>query len=146
MSEAEVTLSIVRWLRGRGWKIVSYDYPQSGTGLFVHPADRSSKNFKSIVPDILAQKDGKGVWFENKDRYYAPDFNKIRFLRGTHDYDKSLTEAFSGLPSRLYYGVGLSRKEGEVKKSLNEKGKIEFLVTVDTDETVRVEYASDIDF
>jgi hypothetical protein len=52
-----VTKTILSYLSSKGWNIVAYDFPQSGTGIMLHP-DRnySEKNKGGIIPDIVAVK------------------------------------------------------------------------------------------
>ena len=53
MREEKVTISILKWLKKNDWKIISYDFPQSGTGLLIHPNStigRTSKNKGGIIP------------------------------------------------------------------------------------------------
>ena len=42
MTEEMVTKSILKWLIQLHWKIVCYDFPQSGTGYFLHPNNSKS--------------------------------------------------------------------------------------------------------
>ena len=37
MTEESVTKSILKWLMQNNWIIVCFDFPQSGTGHFLHP-------------------------------------------------------------------------------------------------------------
>ena len=36
MREEQVTKNILDWLESNGWKIICYDFPQSGTGVLLH--------------------------------------------------------------------------------------------------------------
>ena len=77
MSEEEVTNSIMDWLESCGWEIVSFDFPQSGTGRTLHPnpdVREHTKNKGGIIPDIVAIRNGIAAFFENKDRYVHSDF------------------------------------------------------------------------
>ena len=62
MTEENVTKKLLGWLQDNGWDIVCYDFPQSGTGIFLHPNDTLEKNKDSINPDIVAVKE-KNVYF-----------------------------------------------------------------------------------
>ena len=44
MNEEEVTKSILSKLRSDSWTIISFDFPQSGTGKTLHPNESSNKN------------------------------------------------------------------------------------------------------
>ena len=54
MREEQVTKNILDWLEGNGWKIICYDFPQSGTGVLLHlnNSNRTEKNKGGIIPDI----------------------------------------------------------------------------------------------
>ena len=54
MTEEQVTKSILKWLIDNDWKIVCFDFPQSGTGHFLHPNGSTEKNKDAINPDIVA--------------------------------------------------------------------------------------------
>ena len=119
MREEQVTKYILKWLINRGWEIVCFDFPQSGTGRFLHPNDSSQKNRGAINPDIVAVKDGKCVFFENKDRFYSSDFEKINDLITGNAYSKE-----------FYYGIGLPKikysKSAEKKSNL-----VDFIIGVE---------------
>ena len=46
MREEFVTINIIKWLKNYNWDIVCYDFPQSGTGVMIHPntIKKDSKN------------------------------------------------------------------------------------------------------
>ena len=67
MTEEELTISLLEFLQVKGWDIICYDFPQSGTGRMIHPDDTNSKTEGGIIPDIVALKDGICIFFENKD-------------------------------------------------------------------------------
>lgn len=37
ISEEKVTINIIKWLKENDWEIICYDFPQSGTGIMLHP-------------------------------------------------------------------------------------------------------------
>lgn len=57
MREEQVTKFILKWLLDTNWEIVCFDFPQSGTGHFLHPNGSTDKNKDTINPDIVAVKD-----------------------------------------------------------------------------------------
>lgn len=63
MREEEVTMILVKCLKKRGWKILSFDYPGSGTGFRLHKNGTNYKNKDTIVPDIIAVKGGRSLVF-----------------------------------------------------------------------------------
>lgn len=131
MREEQVTKYILKWLINRGWEIVCFDFPQSGTGRFLHPNDSSQKNRGAINPDIVAVKDGKCVFFENKDRFYSSDFEKINDLITGNAYSKAINNLLSTYSvNEFYYGIGLPKikysKSAEKKSNL-----VDFIIGVE---------------
>ena len=56
LKEAKVTVNILNWLEQEGWEIICYDFPQSGTGIMLHPNNQEgskSKNQDGIIPDLF---------------------------------------------------------------------------------------------
>ena len=87
MKEEQVTKALLKWLIDNNWKIICFDFPQSGTGRVLHPNNANDeKNKDSIIPDIVAVKDEVCVFFENKDRFYYPDYKKQHSLIISDDY------------------------------------------------------------
>lgn len=108
MTEEKVTKCLLKWLIDENWQIVCYDFPQSGTGRFLHPDGNNSKNEDSINPDIVAVRDNVCVWFENKDRFYYPDYEKINRLIETNDYSVSISNLLNGFKiDTIFYGIGI---------------------------------------
>jgi len=68
MKEEKVTKNILAWLESNGWEIISYDFPQSGTGVLLHlnSDKRTEKNKGGIIPDIIAVKNKIGVFMESE--------------------------------------------------------------------------------
>lgn len=136
MREEQVTKYILKWLISYKWEIVCFDFPQSGTGRFLHPNDKSQKNKGAINPDIVAVRDKKCVFFENKDRYYHPDFKKINELI----VDNSYTDAINSLLSaydvdEYYYGIGLP--ENKYSNNAKKDSKlVDFIIGVKEDGTI----------
>lgn len=141
MSEEKVTIIILNWLKQNGWKIVSYDFPQSGTGIRLkkNGAD-GEKNKGSIVPDIIAIKKNKCVFFENKDRYYYLDYKKVEALRFDNQYTDSIHQVLSSFDvNNLYYGIGMpfTKYKGQAKDNCE---MTDFIVTVTEDGSIKVVY------
>ena len=109
MGEEQVTKAILRHLLAQGWQIVSFDFPQSGTGRMLHPnGGGSEKNRGAIIPDIVAVKNSDCLFFENKDRFYLPDYEKVSRLIHTHDYDQAIATLLAPYPAaQIFYGIGL---------------------------------------
>ena len=48
MREERVTINILNWLESNGWKIICYDFPQSGTGVLLHPNSDENRTKKRV--------------------------------------------------------------------------------------------------
>lgn len=144
MKEEKVTINLLNWLESNGWKIICYDFPQSGTGVLLHPnseENRTAKNKGGIIPDIIAVKNNSALFFENKDRFYEPDFNKLFLLRTEQKYSNSLGQLLKGHDVKfIYYGVAISDVEKEIKKSKLHLEKIQFLISTDEEKNITIHY------
>ena len=108
MTEEQVTKFFLKILIENNWEIISYDFPQSGTGRLLHPDDNLEEDVPSINPDIVAYKDYVCLFFENKDRYYLDDFKKINILRTRNYYDCAIKKLLNGRKvNDFYFGIGL---------------------------------------
>lgn len=135
MSEEKITIHILDWLKSNGWEIVCFDFPQSGTGISLHPDDEhrqeGSKNKNSVIPDIVAHKNGIVAFFENKNRFYFDDFVKVKDLRENNNYTKSINKLLSSYSvEKIFYGVGLLDKAPVLKKALEYQDWVDFILTV----------------
>ena len=96
MTEEQVTKALLRYLTDNGWHIVCFDFPQSGTGRVLHPdSTDGQKNKDSIIPDIVAVKNNISLFFENKDRFYFPDYKKVNELIADNRYTKAIDKLLS---------------------------------------------------
>ncbi len=139
MTEEQVTKAILSWLIRRNWHIVSFDFPQSGTGRVLHSNNSDGeKNKGSIIPDIIAIKDQVCVFLENKDRYHFPDYQKVNNLIVDNQYTNSISALLYGYEIKnIYYGIGLPT----TKHKDNSKGTADltdFILGVETDKTIKV--------
>lgn len=144
MTEEQLTKILLDWLESNGWKIICYDFPQSGTGYSLHPNKdiRTTKNKGAIIPDIVAIKGSIAVFFENKDRFVASDFDKVNDLKTTSDYNESIEKLLinSGI-NEIFYGVGLPDTTNVKKSIAKHIEKIDFAVLVGIDKSVSVHYS-----
>ena len=139
MSEEFVTKSLIRWLMSSGWIIVCYDYPQSGIGKHLHPINTVSKTEGIIIPDIVAIKGTLVVHFENKNRFFLEDFNKVSYLKNTSDYDEAYSELLDGYKfTSIYYGVGMPYSPKNYSRSLSVAEKVDFMVFLKEDNSVQI--------
>lgn len=143
MKEEKVTKNILDWLEDNGWNIICYDFPQSGTGVLLHLNNekRTEKNKGGIIPDIIAIKSGNALFFENKDRFYEPDFDKLNEIRTKKKYSNSLDLLLDGFEVKnIYYGIGIPESEIELSKAKSHFQKIDFLISTNREKKVVIHY------
>ena len=144
MKEERVTINILNWLESNGWKIICYDFPQSGTGVLLHPNSdqmRTSKNKGGIIPDILATKNSVALFFENKDRFVLSDFEKLKEINTCGNYSNSLNAILSDFNvTSVYYGIGIPAVEKYIKKSLENIDGIDFLLSSSEDNEIQINF------
>lgn len=141
MSEEAVTKAILSSLIKNGWNIVCFDFPQSGTGILLHPdSSGNNKNKGAINPDIIAVKNEIGMYFENKDRTYLPDFQKVNLLRTQNCYINALTNLLKQFSIKyMYYGIGLPSQKC-TQSALDNKNLVDFIIGVNPDTTIQFIY------
>jgi len=137
MREEKVTINLLNWLESQGWSIICYDFPQSGTGLMIHPnsnVKHSEKNKDAIIPDIIAVKGTNAAYFENKDRFAKSDFDKLMEIKLTGNYSEGLTSLMKNDKIvKISYGIGIPSIMKEIQKSIEYLRDIDFLVSTDND-------------
>jgi len=139
MKEEQITKSILKYLVTLGWTVISYDFPQSGTGTIIQPThrDKRTKNKGAIIPDIIAIRSQKVVIFENKDHFVFSDFQKIDSLRTDNVYLESFTKVLKAYTYEgLYYGVGLPDSDKAKLNTEKNKFMIDFALFVNLDGTI----------
>ncbi len=134
---------MLNWLESNNWKVLCYDFPQSGAGILIHPniSKNSSKSKDGIIPDILAQRNGVTLFIENKDRFFYPDFVKLKKIKNEGGYTKGISELI--YPSNLlniYYGIGVYNYKKNVIKGLDNISGLDFLLSVNDSGSVNVDY------
>lgn len=109
ITEERITNYILDYLEENGWKILCFDYPQSGTGIYFKDENFSDKkNKNSINPDIIVTKDKISLYFENKSYYYQPDVDLIKKLKILNPYRKSIDMKLKETKNTVFfYGIGL---------------------------------------
>lgn len=143
MTEERVTKHILNWLESSNWTLVCYDFPQSGTGILLHPneAIKTEKNKGGIIPDIIAVKQHKAVFFENKNRFYKADFDKLKEIKTNDKYSEALSTLLKGHEVRaIYYGIGMPHTSKNIDKAREHLAQIDFLVVVDNEGQVAITY------
>lgn len=131
MTEEQVTKAILNALIKGEWKIIAFDFPQSGSGKMLHPNDNiSEKNKGGIVPDIVAVKNRLCLFFENKDRFVLGDFHKVSALINENQYSNSITVLLSDYSiDKILYGVAFPSGKWSSKSKLN-ASLVDFIVGV----------------
>ena len=138
MTEEQVTKTILKWLRTNNWNIICYDFPQSGTGRLLHPNGANEKNKGSINPDIVAVRDGVCLFFENKDRFYFPDYEKVNGLIVDNDYTDDIAKLLAGrVVNVFYYGIGLPTVKHK-KGSKEAAYLVDFIVGIEESEEITI--------
>ncbi|MDO5639603.1 MAG: hypothetical protein Q4G28_07005 [Neisseria sp.] len=147
MREEKVTRHIIKWLESSGWEIICYDFPQSGTGIMLHPDKgdaAAEKNKGGIIPDIVAVKGNIAVFVENKDKFVFSDFEKILFLKTSNLYARSLSNLLTGRGiSVICYGIGMPMEPKSLQKAMLHTEKIDFLILVEDGGAVNIGFVSD---
>lgn len=138
MTEEQVTKKILAWLIENQWQIICFDFPQSGTGKYLHPNEEyrnsETKNYAAFIPDIVSVKEDKVVFFENKNRFFLDDFIKLKSIREKNIYSESINTLLSKYEvNNYYYGIGAVKTEAFVKKSLPYLSHVDFIILVDND-------------
>ncbi len=143
MTEEQVTKAILKWLMDEGWDIVCYDFPQSGTGVLLHPNDSNEKNKDTVNPDIVAVKGSKCVFFENKSYFYYPDFEKVNMLRTSDRYSNAINDLLKNYSiDSICYGIGYPTNvhKNKAKESVE---MTDFIIGVEEDRSITQLYLSD---
>ena len=139
MTEEQVTKALLQHLTNNGWHIVCFDFPQSGTGRVLHPDNAySEKNKDSIIPDIVAVKNGISLFFENKDRFYLPDYKKVNSLIVDNQYTSAINDLVTSYDVKnIFYGIGLPVDKHK-EKSKESVDLVDFILGVNIDKTITV--------
>lgn len=147
MTEEQVTKRIIVWLQNNGWEILSYDFPQSGTGISLRPEKEGyqSKNLDSVIPDIIAKKGNKLLLFENKNRFHLSDLLKIQNLKSGALYATSIQSLLDkhGAIS-IFYGIGLPLTRQAQSKLNAHFDLFDFAILVSPDIAIEVVVLGDI--
>jgi len=136
MTEEQVTKEILSWLIHNKWKIVTFDFPQSGTGKYLHPnkvsRENQTKNLKAFIPDIVAVKEDKALFFENKNRFFLDDFKKLHDIKTIDNYSESINKLLTSHPvTNIFYGIGAIRNKVFLTKAAEHYHLVDFIVLLD---------------
>jgi Holliday junction resolvase len=143
ITEEQATKAFLDWLELSGWEIICFDFPQSGTGISLHPNEsiRTGKNKAAFIPDIVAIKNDVVVFFENKNKFVLNDFIKVQTLRQNNNYSNSITRLLMNFKySRIFYGVGLVHSSSIEQKINKQKDKIDFAIFSHLNNNIQIFY------
>lgn len=143
LTEEQISKAIIEWLVNSGWKIICFDFPQSGTGVSIHPnaAIRTTKNKGALIPDIVAVKGTIALIFENKNRFVLADFIKLNDLKMGTDYSMALQNLLKDhRVFQTFYGVGLPNSKNVKRRIAEHHEKLDFAICVSTDKSVSIEF------
>lgn len=133
MTEEQVTITLIKKLKRDNWRILSFDYPQSGTGKIIKPNSRE-KNLGGFVPDIVALKNDVVLFWENKDHFVYEDFVKIKKIKESEDFTKPIENFLSDVQyKQIYFGIAIPKIDAEIIKASVYFKDIDFFVTVDSE-------------
>ena len=111
ITEEFITKNILRNLIESGWNVVCFDFPQSGTGICLHPNDSIDKTIGIWIPDVVAVRDGVCKIYENKSYLSASDINKIKKIKNSNNYSLALEKILLNHKVKVVkYGIGLPMK------------------------------------
>lgn len=132
MTEEQVTKAILSKLKDAGWHILTFDFPQSGTGKMLHHNHANNeKNKGSIIPDIIAAKNQTCLFFENKNRVDIDDFVKINSIKIDGNYSHSINELIRGYDiHRVLFGIGIPTAKWNKRGAMNVH-LVDFVICVD---------------
>ncbi|MEW6067316.1 MAG: hypothetical protein AB1610_03350 [Nitrospirota bacterium] len=125
-------------------EILSYDFPQSGTGISLQPNQAfrqpETKNEGVIIPDIIAFKDGIGLISENKPYFEKQDIDKLEKIRDGI-YSESLNKVFRDRQiNKLVLGIVLPNILTEISKAQDYFVRIDFVFVINAIGSCDVEY------
>lgn len=143
ITEEQATKAILDWLELNNWKIICFDFPQSGTGVSLHPNEelRTTKNKGAFIPDIVAIKNGTVLFFENKDRFVLDDFIKVQDLKKNNEYSKSIKRLLAEFEYfEIFYGVGLVHSDITEQKTNLNLNKIDFSIFCFENKTIVIHF------
>ncbi len=144
LTEEKITKLILNWLEANDWKIVCYDFPQSGTGFVLHPNSdvrESTKNKGSFIPDIVAVKGKTAIFFENKDRFVSADFEKISAIKANNSHSEAINKLLKNHEiENIFFGIGLPFHIRYSAKVIESSKLVDFVVYVDEENQAAVNY------
>ncbi|UIP00627.1 hypothetical protein Hbl1158_04500 [Halobaculum sp. CBA1158] len=134
MNEERVTEAVEAHLTREGWTMFAVDYPTSGSGLRLHPADRAdgTKHGGSIVPDVVAYRERDVLVVESKPYFDVDDARKLREVADGR-YAESLDRRVYAVDiDRVYTALAFPASDADAVRSDVLDG-VDRLLLVDAD-------------
>ena len=149
ITEEKITKNILKWLIENDWNIITYDFPQSGTGKFLHPNENvrknKTKNSKAFIPDIVAVKNSNAVFFENKNRFYLDDFIKLKNIKENNNYSISINNLLKTYDiTNIYFGIGAINNELFITLSKEYINYVDFVILYNEESNDVVVYSDTV--
>lgn len=143
LREEFITKAILRYLDSKGWRILAFDYPQSGTGIPLHPTKgpNCAKNLGAITPDIVASKDQTLLILENKPGFYKGDVQKLKAVKAG-EYSESIRMVFGISDFSIKVGIGIGDSLRDREKALLCTGILAVILWVDKKGNAHQAYSS----
>lgn len=142
ITEEQITISILNFLDSCGWRILCFDFPQSGTGIFFsHENFPNEKNKHSLNPDIIAVKNKVAIHLENKIYWNESDVQLLKKLKIHNPYRKSIDNKLKLTKEcTFYYGLGLYdyKKNDNLVDANFSKNYYDFVFFVDDKKQIRI--------
>lgn len=132
LSEESITKAILRHLESKRWKILAFDYPQSGAGISLHPNRRKdhTKNLGMITPDIVAKRERYLLILENKPGYCRNDVEKLKAVKAG-EYSESIQSVFGITDFETLVGIGIGDSPQQRNKALIHVDALDAILWVD---------------
>lgn len=130
--EEFITKAILKYLNLKGWTILAFDYPQSGTGISLHPIRRvdHTKNLGMITPDVIAIKNKLLLILEDKPGFYESDVEKLKTIKAG-EYSESIRSIFGISDFNIMVGIGIGDSPQQRKRALCRTDTLDVILWVD---------------
>ncbi len=137
IKEETITKCILNFLAKKGWRVLSFDFPQSGTGISLKVNNsHNEKNRGSVTPDVIAIKSNILLILENKSDFSKKDLDKLETVKDGR-YSESLIRHFPNLKSkRICIGMGLGATSANLAKVTQYKNELDAYIIVGEDASI----------
>lgn len=138
MREERITINLLRKLSKNDWEILSFDFPQSGTGKILHPDNAAEGD---VIPDIIAYKNQNLIIMENKLNYSEDDIKKLIKMKTTNIYFDSVNDLLEDrVVINYYFGVALKNSSRNKNKLSSVGDAIDFSILYDFERDIFLDF------